>query len=124
MVSLDYNDYSNYFPDTSAIPSLINFLLSPPIDENQQLKPIRKRAIKVPVPEHLKDEKYYAQRAKNTAAAKLSRDRARQHRIIVEKKIQKTMEELNKENKKLLKEKKKLEEKLLNLKVLIINKLY
>jgi hypothetical protein len=42
----------------------------------------KKRKAKVPVPEHMKDDKYYRKREANTRAARRTRERERQEKTL------------------------------------------
>jgi len=101
--------------------------LAPPLNHSNKLsiktkKPFRKRAPKKFVPEYMKDAKYYEHRAKNTAIARKSREKARKNKIKIEKIEKKTLDELNKENKRLKETKKKLTNCLLGLKIKLLQK--
>jgi hypothetical protein len=100
---------------------------SPPLNHSNKLsikteKPFRKRAPKKFVPEYMKDAKYYEHRAKNTAIARKSREKARKNKIEIDKIEKKTLDELNAENKRIKETKKKLTNCLLGLKIKFLQK--
>jgi hypothetical protein len=100
---------------------------APPLNHSNKLsiktkKPFRKRAPKKFVPEYMKDAKYYEHRAKNTAIARKSREKARKNKIKIEKIEKKTLDELNAENKRLKESKIKLTNCLLGLKIKFLQK--
>ena len=67
---------------TGQVMQLAKVLCKAPVKINEKPALKKKRAAKVSVPESKKDAKYYARRAKNTAAAKRNRDLKKQKRVL------------------------------------------
>jgi len=67
---------------TGQVMQMAKVLCKAPVKINEKPALKKKRAAKVSVPESKKDAKYYARRAKNTAAAKRNRDLKKQKRVL------------------------------------------
>ena len=133
--NIDY-DSDNYLPNIYIPPPVetintINIL--PPLTLNSKkiyklsiknkTKKYRKRAPRIPVPEHMKDEKYYNKREKNTELARKSRLKSMECKIKNDNKMNTKLEKLNQDNIRLIKEKKILEKQFKNLKELLVQNL-
>lgn len=112
-----YQPPLKYYP----VPPLLK--MPPPIKSKKDTTLVHKRTPRQPVPEDMKDEKYYEYRRKNNERARISREKARKLRIKVEKKAKQNLDKLNKDNKELINEKKALELQFNNLKMQLLQKL-